>query len=489
MPAVLPGFTTTYPGALCRHPGELWSKQTQGKAATKTRSDRAPRDRAQAFGAHAELLGYVCDFWSAAQRRKEPSLVIPQTTVQSFVVIDRRFMAVTLQHNKFCLCKGASHKSNKVYMVLDFERSAFYQKCHDPDCNNFQSEHWPLPRLRGNATPPLSLGEPEATPASNETRRAAPDVDLHRWASMLQRRCKEQLSGNCSTVSPTSWLLDAHVEALMVRSLLQAWDTLKDPPATSLMAPAQSAMMGQELAEESRDDGEMRAEGALGDGAFDWHRVGSTCIPLNSLGAGGEGHQGIHWSLLVYTCNPWPLEDGAVANVQAVHYDSSASAMNSDRAVGFHKHVQRLIKQGVLMNMVCDGDVQQAECPKQSDGYSCGDFTAFFAYVTMSGFWQQIGNVYFDPKRARQNLLRLVQHLKACPVPSSNLEPRAADVAREGSGISVAERRRQEDDAAKQSVMQRRAREEEELREVAEKLSRAKEVRCGCKLFGQPSAK
>lgn len=40
---------------------------------------------------------------------------------------------------------GRPHKSNNVYFVADFQRGAYAQKCHDPDCARYRSGWMPLP--------------------------------------------------------------------------------------------------------------------------------------------------------------------------------------------------------------------------------------------------------------------------------------------------------------------------------------------------------
>ena len=52
---------------------------------------------------------------------------------------DRRYLCVSLCNNRFCLCKGASHKSNNIYLVVNVSRAIWYQKCHDVECRSFKS--------------------------------------------------------------------------------------------------------------------------------------------------------------------------------------------------------------------------------------------------------------------------------------------------------------------------------------------------------------
>ena len=38
----------------------------------------------------------------------------------------------------YCDNVGRSHASNHVYLVADFAKGVFAQKCHDPDCGGFR---------------------------------------------------------------------------------------------------------------------------------------------------------------------------------------------------------------------------------------------------------------------------------------------------------------------------------------------------------------
>ena len=58
---------------------------------------------------------------------------------------DRRYCCVSLRNNRFCLCKGASHLSNHVYLVVNVSRAIWYQKCHDADCGAFKSMEFSFP--------------------------------------------------------------------------------------------------------------------------------------------------------------------------------------------------------------------------------------------------------------------------------------------------------------------------------------------------------
>ncbi|CAE7813304.1 primpol [Symbiodinium sp. CCMP2456] len=90
------------------------------------------------------LLNFLVRTWDGVRAEEEQG-PFPPTLVQSCVEMDRRFLTVTLSNNRFCRCKGSSHISNHVYMVVDMERRSFYQKCFDPDCRGFQSPEHAIP--------------------------------------------------------------------------------------------------------------------------------------------------------------------------------------------------------------------------------------------------------------------------------------------------------------------------------------------------------
>ncbi|XP_063712535.1 DNA-directed primase/polymerase protein-like isoform X2 [Symsagittifera roscoffensis] len=46
---------------------------------------------------------------------------------------------------RYCERIGRFHKSNKVYICVDLDRSVFYQKCFDPDCDGFRGNEFLFP--------------------------------------------------------------------------------------------------------------------------------------------------------------------------------------------------------------------------------------------------------------------------------------------------------------------------------------------------------
>ena len=43
-------------------------------------------------------------------------------------------LTLNLFGNRFCENVERAHKSNNVMFIVDFRESAYYQRCHDPDC-------------------------------------------------------------------------------------------------------------------------------------------------------------------------------------------------------------------------------------------------------------------------------------------------------------------------------------------------------------------
>ena len=44
-----------------------------------------------------------------------------------------------IDNNRWCGNIQRQHKSNHVYFVADLKFHVLYQKCHDPDCENYKS--------------------------------------------------------------------------------------------------------------------------------------------------------------------------------------------------------------------------------------------------------------------------------------------------------------------------------------------------------------
>ena len=82
------------------------------------------------------LLRHLLATWDCVRELNEPvrpqrAPQLPRAQVTSVVKLGG-FLSISLAHNRFCFCKGASHKSNGIYLVVDEAARTFYQKCHDP---------------------------------------------------------------------------------------------------------------------------------------------------------------------------------------------------------------------------------------------------------------------------------------------------------------------------------------------------------------------
>lgn len=97
---------------------------------------------------HSGLLNFLCETWERVRHDNETTgstQPCGATGVYRFLKMDKRYLNVTLSNNRFCFCKRASHKSNKVYLVLDRDNRCFYQKCFDIDCKHFRSPAFEVP--------------------------------------------------------------------------------------------------------------------------------------------------------------------------------------------------------------------------------------------------------------------------------------------------------------------------------------------------------
>ena len=57
----------------------------------------------------------------------------------------RHMMIYDLDNNRWCGNIQRQHKSNHIYYVADLRTKVIYQKCHDPNCENFKSSEIPIP--------------------------------------------------------------------------------------------------------------------------------------------------------------------------------------------------------------------------------------------------------------------------------------------------------------------------------------------------------
>eukprot|EP00928_Gymnodinium_smaydae_P027843 TRINITY_DN213_c0_g1_i1.p1 TRINITY_DN213_c0_g1~~TRINITY_DN213_c0_g1_i1.p1 ORF type:complete len:770 (+),score=118.16 TRINITY_DN213_c0_g1_i1:41-2311(+) len=126
-----------------------------------------------------DLANHLVSEWDAARSQNESLTSYRQETiVQKCIEIEDDSLVVALTNNRFCFHKGASHKSNGVYLVVDRRRGTFHQKCHDPDCRSFRSQPFSLPcDLAAQLWPQLALTQP-ASPLPASPLPASPVLAL-----------------------------------------------------------------------------------------------------------------------------------------------------------------------------------------------------------------------------------------------------------------------------------------------------------------------
>lgn len=146
--------------------------------------------------------------------------------------------------------------------------------------------------------------------------RAVPEVEAERWAAMLAPWCKQNLPADIASLCPSMWWQDVHVNARMTLAFLRAWDTLCDPPPVSFLEVSQAALSCQHGAGKLIEYEILQAVNALSKGISDWSKHCVACIPLNAPRAGDGICAGVHWSLLTYVCDAWPIKEGSLAQVR-----------------------------------------------------------------------------------------------------------------------------------------------------------------------------
>ena len=130
------------------------------------------------------LACFLAKFWDNVRQSYEPSEAQTTCTFARTPVSlgEDRFWCFSLQNNRFCACKGASHKSNGVYLVVDIGQMIFYQKCHDMDCRDFRSSEYPLPSwICASGYLATQIGRVEAACAPSE-------VDNSIWSPAPRKR-------------------------------------------------------------------------------------------------------------------------------------------------------------------------------------------------------------------------------------------------------------------------------------------------------------
>ena len=59
--------------------------------------------------------------------------------------VNSNLMIYEIGRNRWCHKAKRAHRSNHVYYVVDMKYGVFYQKCHDPECQDFKSAEMTLP--------------------------------------------------------------------------------------------------------------------------------------------------------------------------------------------------------------------------------------------------------------------------------------------------------------------------------------------------------
>mmetsp|Transcript_34778 Transcript_34778/g.63306 ORF Transcript_34778/g.63306 Transcript_34778/m.63306 type:complete len:688 (-) Transcript_34778:14-2077(-) len=154
---------------------------------SSTDDDVPPEWESSTGGGGGLLMDYLVSFWDnvRAEHEKFAGTAGGKTTrvQRRFLMRSGHFLVVSLAHNNFCLHKGASHKSNGIYLVVDNHRGVFYQKCHDvADCPDFRSTEFELPETlrldQARAAFKEDREEPMATPPSKKSREASDGPSL-----------------------------------------------------------------------------------------------------------------------------------------------------------------------------------------------------------------------------------------------------------------------------------------------------------------------
>ena len=87
--------------------------------------------------AYPATCAAVCS-WAASRDGSSPC-------VRTCSVLPARgILLVGLMGTRYCGNVRRQHRSNGVYIVVDYRDRCFYQKCFDPDCRNYRSEPEPL---------------------------------------------------------------------------------------------------------------------------------------------------------------------------------------------------------------------------------------------------------------------------------------------------------------------------------------------------------
>jgi len=159
---------------------------------------------------HDGLIKFLIEEWDRIRQANEAdaSHNSRPTSVASIMQTSEDFLTVTLRHNRFCFCKGASHVSNSIYLVIDKMNRSFRQKCFDIDCKYFWSPPFQIPEdLVG--VPTIARASP-APSCQRERSRSPTRAPMH--SRMDQRTdagpeddeseefCDSELLGACKAM-------------------------------------------------------------------------------------------------------------------------------------------------------------------------------------------------------------------------------------------------------------------------------------------------
>ncbi|KOB86930.1 hypothetical protein PFDG_02863 [Plasmodium falciparum Dd2] len=87
---------------------------------------------------YIDLLNEYKNVFSKEIRQDDLSLLI-KYFVHSFTSNNEEYI-ISLKDNKFCKNKNRSHKSNHIYIIYNYKKKLFVQKCFDHECAHYISE-------------------------------------------------------------------------------------------------------------------------------------------------------------------------------------------------------------------------------------------------------------------------------------------------------------------------------------------------------------
>ena len=209
---------------------------------------------------------------------------------------------------------------------------------------------------------------------------------LKAWSAILDRDTRLDLTQHVSALGRRSWLHDCHMVALLQGILQQMRVQKRSGLAAVLIKSSIAALLPPSilLSEEER---ELQWSSASIADYFDFTTYRNVVIPLNVSGAGGMTSggglfSGVHWSILIYTCEPWPIDASSPPYYRADHYDSSPTRSNTSRAQSFHRALgSRLAAINFPM------EVRTVDAPRQTDCNNCGCWGAWNVANVLDASW------------------------------------------------------------------------------------------------------